>query len=84
MRLGTPRTWVRSDPFGKSDEYDVYHSGCRSEQMKEAEKKRLGDLEAALREMVYETTHLSPCEDDGSHKCKISAATLAKARAALT
>lgn len=45
---------------------------------------RIEQLEKALREMVYETTHLSPCEDDGSHKCKISGATLAKARAALS
>jgi hypothetical protein len=34
--------------------------------------------------MVYETTHLSPMEPDGSHWCKISAETLANARAALS
>lgn len=40
-------------------------------------------LVCALREMVYETTHLSPVEDDGSHWCRISAGTLAQARAAI-
>lgn len=38
----------------------------------------------ALAEMIYETTHLSPLEDDGSHKCVISKDTLAAAREALT
>lgn len=41
------------------------------------------ELEGALREMVYETTHLSPQEDDGSHWAKISKAALLKARQAL-
>ena len=41
------------------------------------------ELEGALREMVYETTHLSPQEDDGSHWAKISKAALSKARQAL-
>lgn len=27
--------------------------------------------------MIYETTHLSPCEEDGSHKCRITKDTLA-------
>jgi hypothetical protein len=36
----------------------------------------------ALRQMIYETTHLSACESDGSHWCKISGEALAKARAA--
>ena len=40
-------------------------------------------LKAALREMLYEATHLSPQEDDGSHWAKISKRTLEKARAAL-
>ena len=40
-------------------------------------------LSCALAEMIYETTHLSPMEDDGSHWAKISADALAKARAAL-
>jgi hypothetical protein len=42
-----------------------------------------GRLRAALTSMVYETTHLSPRNDDGSHDCRISAATLAAAREAL-
>jgi hypothetical protein len=45
---------------------------------------RIAELEGALREMVYETTHLSPEYDDGSHWCKISKRALEKARAALT
>lgn len=40
-------------------------------------------LTVALRQMVYETTSLSPCEPDGSHWCKIGAEALAQARAAL-
>jgi hypothetical protein len=40
-------------------------------------------MRAALETMVYEATHLSPMEDDGSHKCRISKGALAKARAAL-
>ncbi len=41
-------------------------------------------LKEALRTMVYETTHLSPMETDGSHWCKISAEALAQARATLS
>lgn len=37
----------------------------------------------ALRRMVYETTHLSPCKPNGDHDCTIKAGTLAYARAAL-
>lgn len=40
-------------------------------------------LREALERMVYETTSLSPLEDDGSHWCRISAEALAIARAAL-
>ena len=40
-------------------------------------------LRTALRELIYETTHLSPQEDDGSHRCTITGETLRKARAAL-
>ena len=40
-------------------------------------------LREALRELIYETTHLSPQEDDGSHRCTITGETLRKARAAL-
>ena len=39
-------------------------------------------LREALRELIYETTHLSPQEDDGSHRCTITGETLRKARAA--
>ena len=44
---------------------------------------RNAELEAALGEMVYETTHLSPLRDDGSHIPRITRKTLAAARAAL-
>ena len=45
-----------------------------------AERER---LRSALERMVYETTHLSPLEDDGSHWCKISREALEQSRAAL-
>lgn len=41
------------------------------------------ELYEALKAMVYETTHLSPEDDDGSHWCKISREALSNARAAL-
>lgn len=41
------------------------------------------ELREALKEMVYETTHLSPMEPDGGHRCWISGPTLKRARAAL-
>jgi hypothetical protein len=44
---------------------------------------RVEVLETALREIVYETTHLSVLEDDGSHNCRISKDALDQARAAL-
>lgn len=40
-------------------------------------------LAPALARMVYETTSLSPMEDDGSHWCKISKEALDNARRAL-
>ncbi len=40
-------------------------------------------LREALQQMVYETTHLSPEEDDGSHWCRISKQALTQGRAAL-
>lgn len=40
-------------------------------------------MRKALEVMVYETTNLSPMEDDGSHWCKISRNALAQARAAI-
>ena len=41
-------------------------------------------LKAALRHLVYEITHLSPEEDDGSHQCRISKPALQSARAELS
>ena len=40
-------------------------------------------LREALKEAVYQATHLSPMEDDGSHWAKMSGEWLAQARAAL-
>jgi hypothetical protein len=40
-------------------------------------------LRAALTNFIYETTHLSPQRDDGSHDCRISAATLNAGKEAL-
>ena len=58
---------------------------CHAREMSRADalQKRVTKLEGALREMVYEATHLSPQNIDGSHWCKISKRTLDKARAAL-
>lgn len=50
---------------------------------KEEGMRNEAQLIAALQEMVYETTHLSREEDDGSYWCKISKRTLEQARAAL-
>ena len=41
-------------------------------------------LRVALRRMVYEATHLSPCKPNGDHDCTITADALAEARAALS
>lgn len=46
-------------------------------------KIKIDSLTEALVRMVYETTHLSPQRDDGSHDCRISKAALAAAREAL-
>jgi hypothetical protein len=40
-------------------------------------------LEIALANLVYEATHLSPCNEDRSHNCRISAEALQIAREAL-
>lgn len=46
--------------------------------------ERVEKLEACLKRAVYETTHLSPLEDDGSHWAKMSGEWLAEARALLS
>lgn len=43
---------------------------------------KLAQAVVALRVVIYETTHLSPRRDDGSHDCRISAEALRSARAA--
>lgn len=47
------------------------------------EAHKVGQLKVALERMLYEATHLSAEEEDGSHKCKISKSTLTLARDAL-
>lgn len=48
-----------------------------------AQAERIKALEGALGSLIYEITHLSPMEDDGSHRCKVSAGAMKEARAAL-
>jgi hypothetical protein len=48
-----------------------------------SQSERVSRLEEALKALIYETTHLSPCEVDGSHRCTISGAALDRARSAL-
>ena len=55
-----------------------WHEAACSEAINEIKQ-----LREALGQMIYETTHLSPVENDGSHWCKISKETLAIAREAL-
>lgn len=43
----------------------------------------IGQLRKALGLMIYETTHLSAAESNGSHWCKISGEALALARKAI-
>jgi hypothetical protein len=58
-------------------------ASARDAELAEA-RAEVARLREALRSFVYETTHLSPLEDDGSHWCRISAETLSKGRAALS
>jgi hypothetical protein len=46
-------------------------------------RSEVSRLRCALQRMVYETTHLSRQQDDGSHWCNISHDALTEARAAL-
>lgn len=39
-------------------------------------------IKEALRRFIYETTCLSACEEDGSHRCRITKETLALGRKA--
>ena len=63
---------------------DGYAAGTRDTLNSSVSKAEREMLRKALREMVYETTHLSPVQDDGSHWAKISGSALAQARAALS
>jgi hypothetical protein len=47
-----------------------------------AAQAEVARLREALRRMIYETTHLSPCKPNGDHDCTIKAETLAYARTA--
>lgn len=46
-------------------------------------KEKLNIIRESLRQHIYETTCGSPLEDDGSHKCKISAKALSDSRKSL-
>ena len=59
---------------------DLEQEGVRIEAYQRENKA----MREALKELVYEVTHLSPLEDDGSHKCKISGAALENALRALS
>lgn len=48
----------------------------------ESQQTVISNLLGALTEMIYETTHLSPRNEDGSHDCRICASTLSRARLA--
>lgn len=61
------RTWSATVPVGPAYHHDDV----------------VREMARALREMVYEATHLSPMEPDGSHWCKISEEALTASRAAL-
>ena len=74
--------WLREEAsfaYHRAEEDMLTEAADRIEAL-EAENERLRE---GLREYVYETTHLSPQEEDGSHWCKISANCLNSARAAL-
>lgn len=65
-------------PQMTTQQYVLHTIRQRQELLDEIER-----LRAALREMVYETTHLSLERDDGSHVCRISRKALQRAREAL-
>ena len=46
------RTWVRKDPFGKSDAWDQYHVSCYGDVLKGKEAAHLAAVEAALHRIV--------------------------------
>jgi hypothetical protein len=58
---------------------------CPAEALRDARVTSLRErrLAWALREVIYEATHLSPRGDDGSHWCRISCDVLTKAREAV-
>jgi chromosome segregation ATPase len=71
----------RNHQHGRADRNAAQYAAeqAKREQLQAENEK----LRAALRELIYETTHLSPQEDDGSHRCTITGETLRKARMAL-
>lgn len=74
---------MTTDPAGRVDIADRLWSSDVASALTNEAAREIERLRAALRSIVYETTHLSPAEDDGSHWCRISRETLAAARAAL-
>ena len=74
---------IPNKPEKTGTEYVRADLCAKSEAISLTQDDRVRALIDALREFIYETTHLSPIEDDGSHWCKISADCLEKGRAAL-
>lgn len=70
-----------TEPCNNCDGYATTIDAFRTEI--EALQKREEVLVKAITSFVYETTCLSPQDDDGSHWCKISKETLDAGRAAL-
>lgn len=74
---------MTADPAGRVDIADLLWSSDVAGALTNEAAREIERLRTALRSIVYETTYLSPAEDDGSHWCRISRETLAAARAAL-
>ena len=72
---------LRSD--GENECQSEREARCVLGGLLDAAAQEIEQLREALSQMVYETTHLSPMENDGSHWCKISKEALIQARAAL-
>ncbi len=80
--LGCP-SWAQLTREGQADDQDVLEAAEAHRAGQASRDAEVAALRAALGQMIYETTHLSPMEADGSHWCRISATALADARAAL-
>lgn len=83
--IAPDRIWIAPTHHSKGvDDFYLLDPKYRGNRGTEYVRADLVDeLVQALGLMVYETTHLSPEESDGSHWCKISKEALDTARAAL-